>query len=83
MLPDRFLRDRIPGANQLAHRFDLARGLDLLELRQRPEQPLQVGGVVGVVRKDAVGGEESVEELDLAAVMRMSTQTLGTSITGM
>ncbi len=70
VLPDRSLRDRIPGADQFADQLLLARAHDRFAIGQRSVQTLQVGRVVGVVGHDAVAGEETIEISDGTAVMR-------------
>jgi hypothetical protein len=69
VLPDDFLGRRIPGPDELAHQFHLALRLEILELRQRAVQALQTGRVIGVVGKDAVGREEALEKLQVAAIV--------------
>src|SRR4029077_902121 len=70
MLPDRSLRDRIPGADELADQLLLARAHYRFAIGQRSIQAFQVGRVVGVVGHDAVAGEETIEISDSAPVMR-------------
>ena len=84
MLPHDLPGDRVPSANQLAHQLHFALGFELRQIGQGTVQPLEIRSVVGVVGKDAVGGEKAVEEFQRCRrCATMSTHTAGVSTTGM